>query len=69
MLPQVIASSKRARGLRRLIRYYYQVEKHMVGAATTQPVPARSPQAFEFTFGMPYQVHPLVGLVSATPTR
>jgi AraC-like DNA-binding protein len=57
MLPQVIISSKPAHPLRRLIRYYYQVEKHMVGATAMQPVPARSPQAIEFTFGTPYQVH------------
>src|SRR5450755_2457560 len=36
--------------LRRLIRYYYQVETHLVGRTVLQPVPARSPQAIEFTF-------------------
>jgi len=45
--------------LRHLIRYYYQVEAHLVGRTVLQPVPARSPQAIEFTFGTPYEVHRL----------
>jgi len=47
--------------LRHLIRYYYQVETHLVGRTVVQPVPARSPQAIEFTFGTPYEVHRLNG--------
>jgi AraC-like DNA-binding protein len=45
--------------LRHLVRYYYQVETHLVGRTVLQPVPARSPQAIEFTFGTPYEVHRL----------
>jgi AraC-like DNA-binding protein len=47
--------------LRRHIRYYYQIETRLVGSTVVQPVPARSPQAIEFMFGTPYEVHPLVG--------
>jgi len=45
--------------LRHLIRYYYQVETHLAGRAAVQPVPARSPQAIEFTFGAPYEIRRL----------
>jgi AraC-like DNA-binding protein len=45
--------------LRHLIRYYYQVETQLAGRTALQPVPARSPQAIEFTFGMPYEVRRL----------
>jgi hypothetical protein len=45
--------------LRHLVRYYYQVETHLVGRVVLQPVPARSPQAIEFTFGTPYEVYRL----------
>lgn len=48
-----------APGLRHLVRYYYQLETHLVGRTSVQPVPARSPQAIEFTFGTPYEVHRL----------
>ena len=52
-------SSDPVPALRRLIRYYYQVETLLVGRTELQPVPARSPQAIEFTFGTPYEVRPL----------
>lgn len=55
----VILTCKPAPALRHLVRYYYQVESHRVGGTTMQPVPARSPQAIEFTFGTPYQVRHL----------
>ena len=55
----VIQSSQPTPALRHLIRYYYQVETDLVGATTMQPVPARSPQAIEFTFGTPYKVRRL----------
>jgi AraC-like DNA-binding protein len=45
--------------LRHLIRYYYQVETRLAGRTAVQPVPARSPQAIEFTFGAPYEVRRL----------
>jgi AraC-like DNA-binding protein len=45
--------------LHHLIRYYYQVETHLAGRIEVQPVPARSPQAIEFTFGAPYEVRRL----------
>ena len=48
-----------APALRHLIRYYYQVETRMAGRTAVQPVPARSPQAIEFTFGVPYEVRRL----------
>ena len=48
-----------APALRHLIRYYYQVETRMAGRTAVQPVPARSPQAIEFTFGAPYEVRRL----------
>jgi AraC-like DNA-binding protein len=55
----VIICSSPVPPLRHLIRYYYQVETHLVGRTVLQPVPARSPQAIEFTFGTPYEVHRL----------
>src|SRR3984893_417662 len=55
----VILSSQPAPALRHLIRYYYQVGTHLVGRTAMQPVPARSPQAIEFTFGAPYEVRRL----------
>jgi hypothetical protein len=48
-----------APALHHLIRYYYQVETHLAGSTAVQPVPARSPQAMEFTFGAPYEVRRL----------
>jgi hypothetical protein len=54
----VILCSSPVPALRHLIRYYYQVETHLIGRTVLQPVPARSPQAIEFTFGTPYEVHP-----------
>lgn len=53
----MIVSARPAAPLRHLIRYYYQAEAHLAGATVLQPVPARSPQAIEFTFGTPYDVH------------
>ena len=58
-LQSVILCSRAAPPLRHLIRYYFQVEAHLVGRTVLQPVPARSPQVIEFTFGTPYQVHRL----------
>jgi AraC-like DNA-binding protein len=55
----VILSCRPAPALRHLIRYYYQVETHLAGATAVQPVPARSPQAIEFTFGAPFEVRRL----------
>lgn len=55
----MILSCKPVPALRHLVRYFYQVESHLVGRTTIQPVPARSPQAIEFTFGTPYQVRRL----------
>ena len=52
----MIVSSQPALALRDLIRYYYQVETHVIDRTEMQPVPARSPQAIEFTFGAPYEV-------------
>jgi AraC-like DNA-binding protein len=54
-------SCRPAPALRHLIRYYYQVETHLAGGTAVQPVPARSPQAIEFTFGAPYKVRRLDG--------
>jgi AraC-like DNA-binding protein len=51
--------SSPAPALRHLIRYYYQVETQLAGRTVLQPVPARSPQAIEFTFGTPYEVRRL----------
>jgi len=55
----VIRSSPPAPGLRDLVRYYYQVRARLPDDAVLQPVPARSPQAIEFTFGTPFEVHRL----------
>jgi AraC-like DNA-binding protein len=55
----VIRSARPAPALRHFIRYYYQVDADLVGRTVLQPVPARSPQAIEFTFGTPYAVHRL----------
>ena len=49
-------SCRPAPALHRLIRYYYQVETQLADRTEIQPVPARSPQAIEFTFGAPYEV-------------
>lgn len=58
-LRHVLVCSRPAPALRHLVRYYYQVETRLVGRTVLQPVPARSPQAIEFTFGTPYEVHRL----------
>jgi AraC-like DNA-binding protein len=65
----VILCSRPAPALRHLVRYYYQVETHLAGKTVLQPVPARSPQAIEFTFGTPYEVYRLDrgGVESAHP--
>jgi AraC-like DNA-binding protein len=55
----VMLCSNPGPALRHLIRYYYQVETQLAGRTALQPVPARSPQAIEFTFGMPYEVRRL----------
>ena len=60
-LKDVILSCRPLPALRHLIRYYYQVETHVVGGTGVQPVPARSPQAIEFTFGTPFEVLTLDG--------
>jgi AraC-like DNA-binding protein len=58
-LQGVLLSCQSAPALRHLIRYYYQVEVRLTGRIAVQPVPARSPQAIEFTFGAPYEVRRL----------
>jgi AraC-like DNA-binding protein len=58
-LGRVMLCSSPMPALRHLIRYYYQVETQLVGRTVLQPVPARSPQAIEFTFGTPYEVRRL----------
>ena len=55
----VILSYRPAPALRRFIRYYYQIDTIPVVRTVVQPVPARSPQAIEFTFGTPFEVHRL----------
>lgn len=55
----MLVCSRPAPALRHLVRYYYQVETRLDGRTVLQPVPARSPQAIEFTFGTPYKVHRL----------
>ena len=60
-LKSVLLSCRPTPALRHLIRYYYQVKTHVTGRATVQPVPARSPQAIEFTFGVPFEVRRLNG--------
>jgi AraC-like DNA-binding protein len=42
-----------------MIRYYYETRVSLAGQVVLQPVPARSPQAIEFTFGTPYEVRRL----------
>ena len=58
-LQSVMLSCQSAPALRHVIRYYYQVATHLAGTTAVQPVPARSPQAMEFTFGAPYEVRRL----------
>ena len=58
-LQSVILSCRPVPALRQLIRYYYQVEIRLGGRTAVQPVPARSPQAIEFTFGAPYEIRHL----------
>jgi AraC-like DNA-binding protein len=58
-LQSVMLSCQPTPALRHLIRYYYQVETRLAGRTAVQPVPARSPQAIEFTFGTPYEVRRL----------
>lgn len=53
----MIVSYRPVPALRRLIRYYYQVDAIQAVRTVVQPVPARSPQAIEFTFGTPFEVH------------
>lgn len=55
----MIRSGRPAPALRHLIRYYYQTHATLRGVTMLQPVPARSPQALEITFGTPYTVHRL----------
>jgi AraC-like DNA-binding protein len=55
----VLLSCRPAPALHHLIRYYHQVETHVAGRTQIQPVPARSPQAIEFTFRAPYEVRRL----------
>lgn len=55
----MIRSGRPARALRHLNRYYYQTDAELRGRTVLQPVPARSPQAIEITFGTPYTVHRL----------
>jgi AraC-like DNA-binding protein len=45
-----------ATALHALIRCYAHVEAHFPTASVVQPVPARTAQAIEFTFGDPYKV-------------
>jgi AraC-like DNA-binding protein len=53
----VILCAKPAPALRQFIRYYCQLEADLAGTTVLQPVPARSPQVLEFTFGTPYEFH------------
>lgn len=55
----MIVASRPAPALRPLIRSYYQVGTRLVRRTQVQPVPARTPQAIEFTFGTPFEVHRL----------
>lgn len=55
----MLRSARPAPALAHLIRYYYQVDAHLRARTVLQPVPARSPQAIEFTFGTPYTVRRL----------
>lgn len=61
----MIETALPAEPLRSLIRYYYQVDTRL-SDAVVQPVPARSPQALEFTFGTPYEVRRLEAGVRET---
>ena len=56
---RVIRSARPAPALGHLVRYFYQVDVDLLGRSVLQPVPARSPQAIEFTFGTPYIVRRL----------
>lgn len=58
-LQGVMLSCCPAPALRHLIRYYYQVDAELARGTAVQPVPARSPQAIEFTFGDPFGVRQL----------
>jgi AraC-like DNA-binding protein len=58
-LQGVMLSCRPVPALRHLIRYYYQVDAQLVRGTAVQPVPARSPQAIEFTFGDPFGVRRL----------
>jgi AraC-like DNA-binding protein len=60
-LQSVMLSCRPVPALRHLIRYYYQLQTHLACRTAVQPVPARSPQAVEFTFGAPYEVRRLDG--------
>jgi AraC-like DNA-binding protein len=60
-LQGMMLSCRPAPALRHLIRYYYQVDAELAGGTAVQPVPARSPQAIEFTFGDPFGVRQLDG--------
>ena len=55
----MFGTARPASGLRQLVRYYYQFDIDLHGRTLLQPVPARSPQAIEFTFGTPYIVRRL----------
>jgi AraC-like DNA-binding protein len=59
MLRTMMRSCQPTPALRHVVRYYYQVDTQLIDGAVIQPVPARSPQAIEFTFGTPYKVHRL----------
>jgi AraC-like DNA-binding protein len=52
----VILTGQPAAPLRSCIRYYYQVQDRLGACSARQPVPARSPQIIEFTFGSPYRI-------------
>jgi AraC-like DNA-binding protein len=56
---RVFRTARPAPALRQLVRYYYQFDLDLRGRTLLQPVPARSPQAIEFTFGTPYIVRRL----------
>jgi AraC-like DNA-binding protein len=52
----MLVASRPVPALRHVVRHYYQVKDSLVGRASVQPVPARSPQILEFMFGTRYQV-------------
>ena len=52
----MIMAGHAAAPLRSCIRYYYQVQDRLGASSALQPVPARSPQIIEFTFGSPYRI-------------